>query len=118
MNLRKIAGMLLLLAAVPLAACHSSQLNVTVENRTGNTIRLLEVDYPNASFGSDTMSGGAVINTHIQITGKGPISVQYTSGEGHSVQNKGPQVADHEEGNLDILLLPGGKAEFHPAPVK
>jgi hypothetical protein len=30
------------------------------------------------------------------------------------VQIDGPSVAEPQEGALEILLLPGGKAEFHP----
>jgi len=26
----------------------------------------------------------------------------------------GPELAEGEEGLLDVVLLPGGKAEFHP----
>jgi hypothetical protein len=102
-------------AAAWLAGCHSFHLDVTVENRTGSPIRLLEVDYPNASFGSDGMATGAILHYRIQVTGNGPLTLQYTSADGHLIQNKGPALAEHAEGNLAILLLPAGKAQFRPA---
>jgi hypothetical protein len=86
----------------------------TVENRTGGPIQLLEVDYPSASFGEDSMAPGAVFQYRIQLRGNGPIKVQYTLSESQQIKIDGPALAEQQEGSLDIVLLPGGKAEFHP----
>ena len=53
-----------ILLAVPGLAtgCHSYHIETTVENRTGAAIQLLEVDYPSASFGADSLAAGAVFN--------------------------------------------------------
>jgi len=43
--------------------------------------------------------------------------VQYTAGDsrqGQVTQIDGPTVAERQEGKLEIVLLPAGKAEFHP----
>ena len=96
------------------AACHSYHVDTTVENRTGAPIQLLEVDYPSASFGADNLDAGAVFHYRIQLRGNGPLKVQYTAPESHQVQIDGPAVAERQEGTLQIVLLPGGKAEFHP----
>jgi hypothetical protein len=34
--------------------------------------------------------------------------------DGKQQQINGPTVSEGQEGRLDIILLPGGKAEFHP----
>lgn len=97
--------------------CHSYHIETTVENRTGGTIQLLEVDYPSASFGADSLAAGADYHYRIQLRGSGHIKVQYTTGQGNQGQVKqieGPAVAERQEGRLEIVLLPGGKAEFHP----
>jgi hypothetical protein len=101
----------LLLAA---AGCHSYHVDATVENRTGAPIQLLEVDYPSASFGANTLAAGAVFHYRIQVRGSGPLRVQYTAGDGHQAQIDGPLLTERQEGTLQIVLLPGGKAEFHP----
>jgi hypothetical protein len=49
-----------------------------VENRTGAAIELLEVDYPSASFGADTLASGADFHYRFQVRGSGPVKVQYT----------------------------------------
>jgi hypothetical protein len=85
-----------------------------VENRTGGAIQLLEVDYPSASFGSDRLVEDGVYHYRIQLRGDGPLKVQYTAADGKQVQVTGPNLVERQEGSLRIVLLPGGKAEFHP----
>ncbi len=97
-----------------LAGCHSAHVEVAVENRTGAPVRLLEVDYPSASFGSDALATGATMHYRIQVQGRGPIKVQYTAADGRQLQVDGPELAERQEGSLEIVLLPEGRGEFHP----
>jgi hypothetical protein len=41
------------------------------------------------------------------------VTVQYTAPDGHQVQVTGPTLHEKQEGRLDIVLPPGGKADFH-----
>jgi hypothetical protein len=100
-------------AMLAATGCHSYHVEATVENRTGAPIQLLEVDYPSASFGANSLSAGAVFHYRIQLRGTGPLKVQYTASDGRQAQIDGPTVAERQEGALQIVLLPGGKAEFH-----
>jgi hypothetical protein len=95
------------------AGCHSYHIETTVENRTGGAIQLLEVDYPSASFGADALGAGALYHYRMQLRGSGPLKVQYTGSDGQQRQVEGPGLAEPQEGRLEIVLLPGGKAEFH-----
>ncbi|HUD15060.1 MAG TPA: hypothetical protein VMQ56_15515 [Terracidiphilus sp.] len=108
-----MAAMLFFVLATA-TGCHSYHVETTVENRTGAPIQLLEVDYPSASFGADTLAAGAVFHYRIQLQGSGPLKVQYTAGEGRQAQMNGPTLTERQEGKLQIVLLPDGKAEFHP----
>jgi hypothetical protein len=108
-----LAGLLSLVLMAG-TGCHSYHVETTVENRTGAPIQLLEVDYPSASFGADTLAAGAVFHYRIQLQGSGALKVQYAAGEGRQAQINGPTLTEHQEGKLQIVLLPGGKAEFHP----
>lgn len=93
--------------------CRSHQIAVTVENRTGTAIRLLEVDYPNASFGADSLAAGQTTRSSIQVLGSGPVKVEYTAADRHQAQITGPGLVEKQEGQLQIVLLPEDKAEFH-----
>jgi hypothetical protein len=101
-------------AALFLSSCHSAHVEVSVENRTGAPVRLLEVDYPSASFGSDQLPVGATMHYRIQVQGRGPVKVQYAAADGRQSQVEGPALAERQQGTLKIVLLPAGKAEFYP----
>ncbi len=109
-----LRGAILAVAALAAAGCHSYHVDATVENRTGAPIQLLEVDYPSASFGANALAPGEVFHYRIQLRGSGPLKVQYTTPDERQVQISGPSVAERQEGALDIVLLPGGKAAFQP----
>jgi hypothetical protein len=114
MSARCLAAIEIFCALMILTGCHSAHVEVAVENRTGAPIRLLEVDYPNASFGSDSLAANATMHYRIQVQGHGPVKVQYTAGDGRQPQIEGPLLAERQEGTLQIMLLPEGKVEFHP----
>lgn len=112
-------SVLLVLGGLPMVAvfgCHSAQIDATVENRTGAPIELLEVDYPSASFGADKLAAGADFHYRFQVRGTGAVKVQYSeSGSHQELEASGPELEERAEGKLEIVLLPGGKAEFRPA---
>jgi hypothetical protein len=104
-----IAGLLGLLAG-----CHSAHIDIAVENHTGGPVRLVEVDYPTASFGMDALDANRTYRYRVQLRGNGPLKVQYTAADGHAWQVNGPALVEGQDGNVEIVLLPGGKTEFHP----
>lgn len=92
--------------------CKSHPFEITVENRTGAAIRLLEVDYPNASYGADSVEAGQKVRSGIHLTGSGTVKVMYTAPDKHQASINGPELKADQEGGLDIVLLPGDKADF------
>jgi hypothetical protein len=106
--------MALLPGLLAVAGCHSYHIDCTIENRTGAAVRLLEVDYPSASFGTDNVAAGADFHYRFVVLDSGPIKVQYTAANGQQVQLTGPTLDEHQQGRFEIVLLPGGRAEFHP----
>lgn len=106
-----------LLAAAALAAltgCHSYHIDTTIENRTGGAVKQIEVDYPSASFGADTIAAGADFHYRFQVQDSGPIKVDYTEADGRTATATGPTLAQGQEGRLEIILLPEAKVEFEP----
>ncbi len=109
----RLQAAILSLALAAIAGCRSYHVEITVENRSGAPVQLLEVDYPSASFGADSLAADASLHYRIQVRGSGPVKVQYTVA-GKLQQSSGPSLFEGEEGQLGIVLLPGGKAEFTP----
>jgi len=105
----------LLIPTVATIGCHSAHVESTVENRTGEAIQQIEVDYPSASFGVNALAAGAQFHYRIQLQGNGPMKVQYAGRDGQVIHIEGPTVAEPQEGSLQIVLLPEGKAEFIPS---
>ena len=103
-----------LLLCIPVSACHSYRVDATVTNHTGGAIEILEVDYPSASFGADSLASGAEYHYRFQIRLSGPIKVQYTESATHTLrQATGPALYEKQQGQININLLPGGKVDFH-----
>ncbi len=116
MKLARLATLASLLGMGALSACHSYHVEASVENRTGGDIELLEVDYPSASFGTGHLGAGATFPYSFQVRGAGPVKVQYTESASRiQHQISGPDLHERQEGTLQVVLLPGGKAEFHPS---
>ena len=105
----------LLFCAIGLNGCHSYYIDVSIRNNTGGPISLLEVDYPSASFGAGALAKDADFHYRIQIRGSAPIKIQYTGMSGRQLQITGPTLYEKQEGKIGIVLLPDGKAEFHPS---
>ena len=109
--------LLLAIATAPIvlfAACHSYHIDATIENRTGANIQLLEVDYPSASFGADHLASGATYHYRFQVRDSGPLKITYTGPDQKQVQIAGPTLVERQQGQLKIVLLPAGKAQFTP----
>lgn len=101
-------------ALLGLSACHSYHIDSTIVNRTGAPVELLEVDYPSASFGADAIAAGASFHYRFQVHGSGPLKVSYTAADHTQVQITGPVLSEGQQGQLRIVLLPFGKAQFVP----
>ena len=113
-NWFRTVATIMLPVLIAASGCHSYHVETTVENRTGAALQLLEVDYPNASFGADSLAAGADFHYRIQLQGSGTLKVQYTASGGTQVKINGPMLYERQQGALSIVLLPEGKAEFGP----
>jgi hypothetical protein len=111
---RAIPLSLLSCALLAATACHSYHIDATIENRTGADIQLLEVDYPSASFGADHIASGATYHYRFQVRDSGPLKITYTGPDQKQVQIAGPTLSERQQGQLKIVLLPSGNAQFMP----
>lgn len=112
--LRRIGVSAAALLFLFISACRSHHVDITVENQTGSPIQLLEIDYPNASFGADSLAAGADFHYRIQVSGSGPLKIQYTLPGDHQVKITGLGLAQGQQGTLQIILQPNAKADFRP----
>jgi len=97
-----------LAAAGLLAAtgCHSPYIEATVTNATAAPVSLVEVDYPSASFGRESISAGADYHYRFKILGDGPTKVLWTDATHHDHTVPGPTLHEGDEGTLTVTITP------------
>jgi len=88
--------------------CHSPYVNAVVSNRTSEPVSLVEVDYPSASFGTQTLAPGQDFKYRFKVMGSGDLKVLWTDAERKDHTVNGPELKEGDEGGLQVVLRPGG----------
>jgi hypothetical protein len=94
------------LALATLTGCHSHYASMDVQNASGKPITLIEVDYPSASFGIDTLAAGATYPYRFKILGDGPTKILWTDAAQHEHTVPGPSLTEGQEGTLTVTITP------------
>lgn len=102
------------MAILTTTGCRSYWIDADIENQTGKPIHELEVDYPSASFGANTLASGNIMHYRFQIRGSGPVKVEYTFEDGKTTHAQGLNLTERQKGHLVIRLFPKGKVDFLP----
>ena len=93
-----------LLVCSPLTGCHSAFIEATVVNHSGGDVRLLEVDYPTASFGAETLANGGTYHYRFKVLGNGSTKASWTDAAGKDHSSGGPSLEEGQEGTLTVTL--------------
>jgi len=99
---------LVLLTSLTAVGCHSPYVEATVNNRTGQPIELLEVDYPSASFGTQNLANGSDFHYRFKVLGSGPMKILYTDSVHKDHKADGPTLHEGAEGSLSIVVTTAG----------
>lgn len=107
------------LGVLPLGAlgCHSAVIEATLTNNTTEPIQLIEVDYPSASFGTQSLAPGQAFHYRFKVLGSGPLKLNWTDSSRHDHTVTGPMLQEGTEGSLAIAVTPSGatwKPSFKP----
>jgi hypothetical protein len=90
------------------AGCHSAYIDATLSNRTGQPISLVELDYPSASFGTQTLAPGQDFHYRFKVLGSGKLKLIYTDTANVEHTIPGPQLGEGDEGSLTVAVQPTG----------
>ena len=102
--LRLLGPAVLLLAT----GCHSAFIDATLSNRTDKVISLVELDYPSASFGTQTLAAGQDFHYRFKLLGSGKLKLIYTDSTNVEHTVAGPQLDEGNEGSLSVTIQPSG----------
>lgn len=106
--MRFLRGLLVLPAVLLISGCHSAFVEATVSNHTSQRLQLLEVDYPSASFGTQTLAPGADFHYRFKVLGEGKLTLTYTDSSNKEQKSNGPELQEGAEGPLHIIIAPSG----------
>ena len=101
-------GVLALTAVALLGGCKSPYVSATVRNDTGAAVTLVEVDYPSASFGRESLAAGATYPYRFKILGSGATKVSWADAVRKQHTSAGPDLREGQQGQLAITLTPTG----------
>jgi hypothetical protein len=104
-SIRAIALLSCLVATI---GCRSPYVEATVTNHTNQSIDLIEVDYPSASFGTQSMVPGSSFHYRFKVLGSGDVKLTYTTSTFRDKTSKGPTLKEGDEGQLQIAIAPDG----------
>jgi hypothetical protein len=111
--MRSFSSPLALAAVLALSGCHSALINTTISNRTSEPISLVEVDYPSASFGTQTLAPGQDFHYRFKILGNGPTTLLWTDQQQQDHKNSGPALHEGQEGTLSITFIQGANPNWN-----
>jgi len=94
------------LALIACSGCASKYVQAAVRNQTGSGVTLVEVDYPSASFGKETLANGAEYDYRFKILGSGPTKVLWTDAQRNQHEIAGPELEEGQQGSLIVTLTP------------
>ena len=94
----------MLAAVLMVSGCHSAYVSATISNRTPSPISVVQVEYPSASFGTQTIAPGQEFKYRFKVLGSGTVKLTYT--DAAQVEHKfiGPSLKEGDEGNLSAVV--------------
>jgi hypothetical protein len=90
------------------AACRSAFVETTVENGGATPLHVIEVDYPSASFGMQTLDAHAAYHYRFKIQGSGPVTITFLDNAGKPHTATGPTLMQGQQGSLKITIDQAG----------
>jgi hypothetical protein len=102
--MRSFSPLLTLTVVLTLSGCHSAFINATISNHSSEPLSLVEVDYPSASFGTQTLAPGQDFHYRFKILGNGPTTLLWTDPQHHDHKNSGPALHEGQDGTINITF--------------
>lgn len=94
----------LLCLCLNFVACRSAFVQATIVNHTGSAARLVEVDYPSASFGIQQIAGDETYHYRFKIQDSGPVTISFTGEDNKVHTSTGPNLSEGQQGSLTVTL--------------
>jgi hypothetical protein len=87
---------------IMLSGCRAHVVKISLTNTSAQPVRTIIVDYPDATFGKDTLAPGETYFSLIKPLETGEIKVQFTDAAGTSHKFSGPTLHKNDDGTVEI----------------
>jgi hypothetical protein len=94
----------LLIILLALAGCRAHVVKISLTNTSAQPLKTIIVDYPNATFGKDTLAPGETYFSLIKPLDQGPIRVRFTDAQGTSHAYQSISLQQGDDGSVSIKL--------------
>src|SRR5215469_1782306 len=96
--------LLILTAGIVVGCMRSHVINVTVSNTSAEKVSTIVIDYPEATFGINSLDPGKSFEYQIKPTATGTLKIQFSNAHGLNRVSAGPVVHKGDEGSIGIKL--------------
>lgn len=97
------------LLLVVFGGCLNTQMiQVTVTNTSTEKLSTIVIDYPEATFGINSLEPGKSFQYKIKPTATGPLKISFFNARGAKRIASGPMVHKNQEGSIEISLTQEG----------
>jgi hypothetical protein len=91
--------------------CRAPLIDAEIVNQ-GPQLKLIEFDYPNASFGRDAIDAGGQFHHPFAPGGPGKVTLHFVDSAGRSHTSDGPTVREGESGSLVATIDSAGAVHW------
>jgi hypothetical protein len=89
---------------IALAGCRAHVVKISLTNTSAEPIKTIIVDYPDATFGKDTLAPGETYFSLIKALDHGPIKVRFTDAQGGNHAYETISLQQGDDGSVNIRL--------------
>lgn len=102
--MKSLHWVIAIIFAFSLAGCRAHVVKISLTNTSAQPIKTIVVDYPNATFGKDTLVPGETYFSLIKPVDHGPIKVMFTDAQGGIHAYKSISLQQGDDGSVNIKL--------------
>jgi hypothetical protein len=93
-----------LVLMIAMAGCRARVVKISLTNISSQPIKTIIVDYPDATFGKDTLAPHETYFSLVKPVDKGPIKVRFTDAQGASHTYESISLEQGDDGSVNIKL--------------
>jgi hypothetical protein len=98
------AIILVVLCLAPAACSHSHVIIVSLTNTSAQPLSAIVVDYPEATFGKNTLKPGETYQYRFKVTDAGPLKITFTNAGGQARIFSLTTLHKNDEGAIEVRL--------------